>query len=198
MKLRHLVVVVALSLCAVAAQAQVGVYLNPVFNHISTSTADTGTFAFLGPNVTSRMFYGLDIGGYYDFFHGSKFNGGVDIRDVITHGNNAELKSFLVGARLVAAKPLNVPVIPFKPYVQASIGVGSSHAPDNALNISKVQYGIFVGADHTLAKHVDWRIAEIGYGSVTTVSSQTVGGTVTNLPSDSVLSLSTGFVFRFR
>lgn len=198
MKLRHLVVVVALSLCAVAAQAQVGVYLNPVFDHISTSTADSGTFAFLGPNVTSRMFYGLDIGGYYDFIHAPKFNAGIDIRDVITHGNNAELKSFLVGAHLAAAKPLGIPVIPIKPYAQLSVGVGSSHAPDNSLNISKVQYGIFVGADHPLNRHVDWRVAEIGYGSVTTVSSETVGGTVTNLPSDSVLSLSTGFVFHFR
>ena len=193
MKLRHLVVVVALSLAAAAAQAQVGLYINPVFDHISNSTPDSGTFSFLGPNTTSRMFYGVDLGGYYDFFHGAKVNGGVDVREVMVRGNNAGLKSFLVGARL-SSHPFKAPI---KPYVQASIGVGSSHAPTNALAIKKAQYGLFVGADYTLAKHVDWRVAEVGYGSVTTVSSETVGGTV-SLPSDSVLSFSTGFVFRFR
>lgn len=192
MKLRHLVVVVALTLFAAAAQAQVGIYLNPVFDHISTSTADTGTFAFLGPGVTSRMFYGLDIGGYYDFFHAPKFNAGIDIRDVITHGNNAELKSFLVGARVSTKFREKL-----KPYAQVSIGVGSSHAPSNSLNVSKAQYGIFVGADYALDRHVDWRVAEVGYGSVTTVSSDTVGGTA-SLPSANVVSLSTGFVFHFR
>jgi hypothetical protein len=193
MKLRHLVVVVALTLFAAAAQAQVGIYLNPVFDHISTSTADTGPYAFLGPGTTSRMFYGLDIGGYYDFYHAPKFNAGIDIRDVITHGNNAELKTFLVGARVSTKFREKI-----KPYAQASIGVGSSHAPDNSLNVSKAQYGVFVGADYTLAKHVDWRMAEVGYGSVTTVSSETVGGTTTSFPSANVVSLSTGFVFRFR
>jgi hypothetical protein len=192
MKLRHLVVVVALTLFAAAAQAQVGIYLNPVFDHISTSTADTGTFAFLGPGTTSRMFYGLDIGGYYDFFHAPKFNAGIDVRDVITHGNNAELKSFLVGARVSTKFREKI-----KPYVQVSVGVGSSHAPDNSLNVSKVQYGVFVGADYALNHHVDWRVAEVGYGSVTTVSSDTVGGTA-SLPSANVVSLSTGFVFHFR
>jgi hypothetical protein len=195
MKLRHLVVVVALSLVSVAARAQVGLYLNPVFDHISTATADTGPFAFLGPNTTSRMFYGADFGGYYDFFHRPKLNAGMDVREVLVRGNNAALKTFLVGAHVASAKPLAR--IPIRPYAQLSVGVGSSHSPSNALAISKVQYGIFVGADHALTPHIDWRVAEIGYGSVTTVSSQTVGGTV-SLPSDSVISFSTGFVFRFR
>jgi hypothetical protein len=192
MKLRHLVVVVALTLFAAAAQAQVGIYLNPVFDHISTSTADPGTFSFLGPGTTSRMFYGLDIGGYYDFYHAPKYTAGIDVRDVITHGNNAELKSFLVGARVSTKFREKI-----KPYVQVSVGVGSSHAPDNSLVVSKVQYGVFVGADYALNHHVDWRMAEVGYGSVTTVSSDTVGGTA-SIPSDNVVSLSTGFVFRFR
>jgi hypothetical protein len=195
MKLRHLVVVVALSLASVAARAQVGLYLNPVFDHISTSTADTGPFAFLGPNVTSRMFYGADFGGYYDFFHRPKVNAGVDIREVLVRGNNAALKTFLVGAHVASAK--NLAILPIRPYAQASIGVGSSHAPDNGLAVKKAQYGIFVGADHALTPHIDWRIAEVGYGSVSAVSSQNVGDTA-SIPSVSVLSLSTGFVFRFR
>ena len=132
------------------------------------------------------------IGGYYDFFHAPKFNAGIDVRDVITHGNNAELKSFLVGARISTKFREKL-----KPYVQVSVGVGSSHAPDNSLNVSKAQYGVFVGADYALNRHVDWRVAEVGYGSVTTVSSDTVGGTA-SIPSDNVVSLSTGFVFHFR
>ena len=44
---------------------------------------------------------------------------------------------------------------------------------------------------------IDWRVAEVGYSAVTTVSSDTVGGTA-NIPSANVVSLSTGFVFHFR
>jgi hypothetical protein len=193
MKLRHLVVVVALSLAAVAAQAQVGIYLNPVFDHISISTPDTGDFAFLGPNTTSRMFYGLDIGGYYDFFHASKFTAGADVREIITHGNNAELRTFQVGAR-ISDKPFKAPI---KPYAEVTAGLGSSHSPFNARVVGRGQFGVLAGADYTLTPHIDWRVAEVGYSSVPTVSSETVGGTA-SIPSANVITLSTGFVFRFR
>ena len=50
----------------------------------------------------------------------------------------------------------------------------------------------------TLQKHVDFRVLEIGYGSLTTVSSADVGGGGTlNIPAANQLSFSSGFVFRF-
>jgi len=110
MKLRFLAVVavVAAFTCTITAHAQVGLYLNPVATRISNSVGDTGPYAFLGQNSKSQMFYGVDFGGYYDFFHGTKLNAGFDMRDSIVHGNNAMLNSFLVGVR-VSGKPFDRP-----------------------------------------------------------------------------------------
>jgi len=183
---------VALVLLASQAHAQIGVYINPIFSHISNSTPDSGPFAFLGQNGTSKEFGGVVLGGYDDFFHGSKLTAGVDIRDSIIHADNAGLNTFMVGVR-VSGKPFTLPL---KPYVQASVGVGTSHSGNNHTSISREQFGIFFGGDYTLASHVDWRVVEIGYGTVTTISSDTVGGT-SSIPAASVLSASTGLVFRF-
>lgn len=193
MKLRLLATVVVLTLTTVAAQAQnFGIYVAPIAAHISNSVADTGPFAFLGPNSKSQMFYGVDLGGYYNFFHQGKLDVGLDVRDSIIHGNSAALNSFLVGARVTDA-PFKRPI---KPFIQLSVGAGTSRPPSNPLKITKLQYGVFAGADYTLNRHFDWRVAEIGYGSLTTVSNATVGGTAT-VPASTILTVSTGIVVRF-
>jgi hypothetical protein len=194
MKLRFLVPALALVLTTIAAHAQVGIYVNPVVSRISNSTADTGTFAFLGSGDKSQTFGGVDFGGYYDFAHLSKADISVDVRDAIQHGNNASLNSFLVGLRL-ASKPMSFGGL--KPYAQFSVGEGRTRAPLSDAHIQRLQYGVFAGVDKALAKHVDWRIIEVNYGSVKTISSQTFGGP-TNIPAARVLGFSTGFVFRFK
>jgi hypothetical protein len=193
MKLRLLATVVFFALTTVAARAQVGLYLNPIANRISNTKGDTGNFAFLGQNSTSQMFYGVNIGGYYDFYHGTKVNVGIDIRDSIVHGNNAALNSFLIGARF-SAKPFDAPL---RPYIQGSVGSGLSRPPTSAAKINKPEYGVYLGADYTIAKHVDFRVLEVGYSSLATVSSETIGGT-TAIPSSTLLTFSTGLVFRFK
>lgn len=193
MKFRFSVLVVGLALTAVAAHAQVGLYLNPIATRVSNSKADTGPFAFLGENSTSRMFYGVDMGGYYNFYQQGKTNVGVDVRDSIVHGNSASLNSFLVGIR-VETKPFNNPI---KPYLQASVGVGTTRPPTSTVRVNRAQYGIFGGADYPLNRHVDFRVFEVGFNSLLTASSGTIGGTG-NIPASKLLSFSTGFVFRFR
>src|ERR1700748_2677042 len=113
MKLRFPVLCFLFVLTSIAAHAQavepvqnvIGLYVNPTFTRISNSNTDTGPFAFLGNNTTSRMFYGANLGGYYEFFHGKSVNAGLEVRDQIIKGNNASLNSFLVGARVSPAKP---------------------------------------------------------------------------------------------
>jgi hypothetical protein len=169
----------------------VGLYVNPIGIHITNSKADSGPFAFLGDNTTSRTFYGVGIGGYVNFFHAPKFDAGIDIRDMIVSGNGARLNSFLVGGRVIA-KPL---ANSFKPYLQLSVGAGSSKPPTSSVHLTRLQYGIFGGIDYTLAKHVDFRMFELGYGSVSTVSSGNFNGTTT-FPASRLFSISTGLVFR--
>jgi hypothetical protein len=211
MKLRFLAPCLAFAVMTLAARAQdnptpvsastasttgvgstdVGLYVNPIFTHITNSQADTGTFAFLGSGVTSRQFYGAAIGGFVDFYHAPKFDAGMDIRDTIVSANNTRLNSFLVGARF-AAKPIGDK---FKPYLQVSVGVGSSKPPTSPIKLNRFQYGVYGGLDYSLHKHVDFRVVELGYGSVTTINSGDFGGT-TMFGSSGLFQVSTGLVFR--
>jgi len=211
MKLRFLVACFALALTNLAASAQdnpspvnpsnasttgvgpgdVGLYVNPVATRITNSQPDTGVFAFLGDNTTSRTFWGADFGGYVNFYHAHAFDAGIDIRDMIVTSNNARLNSFLVGARVIA-KPL---AESFKPYLQVSVGAASSKAPTSPIRQTKLQYGIFGGLDYTLAKHVYFLAFELGYGAASTINSGNFNGTTT-FPSSRLFSISTGLVFR--
>jgi hypothetical protein len=194
MKLRSLAAVAVLALTTVAVHAQVGLYLNPVAIRVSNSSPDAGPYAFLGQNSTSQVFYGFDLGGYYDFFHSGPIAAGFDVRESDLHANNAMLRSFLVGAR-VSAKPF---IRPIKPYAQISFGLGTTKAPASTVHISKFDYALYGGVDYTLQKHIDLRVIEIGYGSLTTVSSADVGGGGTlNVPAANQISFSSGLVFRF-
>jgi hypothetical protein len=211
MKLRFLVPCLAFAVITLAARAQdnpspvnastasttgvgagdVGIYVNPVGIRISNSKADTGVFAFLGDNTTSRTFYGANIGGYVNFYHAQKFDAGVDIRDTIVTGNNASLNSFLVGGR-IAAKPIAAGI---KPYLQVSVGAGRSKPPTSTIHITRLQYGIYGGVDYTLHRHVDFRVIELSYGSVSTVNSGNFNGT-NSFSASSMFGISTGLVFR--
>lgn len=192
MKLRFLVLALAMAVPSLAAHSQVGLYFNPVVSRISNSTADTGTFAFLGSGDKSQIFGGLDFGGYYEGIHQPKFDLSLDVRDTIQHGNSASLNSFLVGVRL-SAHPM---AFGFKPYGQLSVGAGRTKSPYNPVHIEKLEYDIFGGIDKPLTKHVDFRMIEIGYGSVTTISSAIFQSSAP-IPAARLLNFSTGFVFRF-
>lgn len=211
MKLRFVLPTLALALVGLvstSAQAQIGVYLNPVFNHISTSTADSGPFSFLGDGVTSRWFGGVDYGGYWDFYHATAFSAGLDVRETIVHSNNAKLNTFSVAARIAGN-----PKYGFRPYAQLAVGAGHSKPEQSTLGVTKVQFGIYGGLDYPIAKHVDFRVIEIGYGSVTPMSSEiervsncittfpTPGGspvtTCSSIPSVNLIHISSGLVFRF-
>ena len=191
MKLRFLVPALTLALITIGAQAQGGLYFNPIVTRVSNSTPDTGDFAFLGSGNTSRIFGGVMIGGYYEVYHAPKFDFSLDLRDEIEHGNSAALNSLLFGGHFVY-KPAHSTL---KPYVQLSIGDGRTTSPLSPIHVSKLEYAAFVGVDRPLNRHVDWRIIEVGYGSVTTISSYLFDGP-TVIPAARLINFSTGFVFR--
>ncbi len=180
------------ALTTVAAHAQAALYFNPVATYAFNSKADSGPFAFLGQNSKSQTFYGVNMGGYYNFYQQGKTEIGLDVRDSIEHGNNAVLNSFMVGARISFA-PFQRPI---KPYIVVGGGAGTTRAPQNPRSVTRGQIGVYAGADYTLAKHVDFRVIEVGYHSLSTVSSETVGGSA-SIPSASLITFGTGVVFRF-
>ncbi len=194
MKLLFSLVLSALFLIPATSHAQIGLYVNPVATRVSNSKADSGVFAFLGDGSTSRMLWGANIGGYYDRWHGEKYDAGIDIRDTIIGANNARLNNFLIGARVVAKSWSPN----WRPYVQLSGGAGTTRAPHSTVKTSRATYGVFVGADYKLSRAIDLKAFEIGYGSLTTISSATVGSAVTSYPSSNLIQVSAGLVFRIR
>jgi hypothetical protein len=194
MKLRSLVFVLALAAgFTVAASAQGALYVTPVANRVAISTADPGLYSLLGPGTTSRMFYGVQFGGYYDVpLHQKQLEVGLDLRDAFLHGNNALLNSFLVGPRIAFVLESHPRL---HPYVEPFIGAGTTRAPNTAIKVTKPQYGVFAGADLNLGHVVSWRVAEIGYSSLTTASGGTIGATE-SVPSATILSVTTGLTFR--
>jgi len=197
MKLRSLFVALAVSVAvftAVAptnAHAQGALYFNPVAIRVST-VADNGNYSFLGPNTTSRMFWGFTLGGYYTIPAQKKYpvNFGVDIRDTLVHANNAEINTFALGVRIAGTTTGK-----FHPYLEPFVADGSSRAPSTTLHITKGNYGVLGGGDLDLTKHITFRVAEVGYSRLTTASDGTIGGSAT-VPSATLIHISTGFVFR--
>jgi hypothetical protein len=199
MKLRQTASAVVLLLTAAASyahaqsQGNFGLYLNPLATRISNPKTDPGPYSFLGPNDTSRVFWGFQMGGYYDFFHSGPLAAGVTVRFSDQHALNAGIRDFQVGARVSGAVGTRL-----RPYAEVTIGDASTKAQKSAIRVSKAAYAVYGGVDYSLARHVDLRAIEVGYGSATTVSGATVGqGDGSTYVSSKLLSFSSGFVFRF-
>lgn len=194
MKLRLLLVAAVLLGTVSAASAQVGLYLNPIAARVSNSVEDTTVFSFLGPTSTARTFWGVDYGAYYDFSHTGSLAFGVDLRGTDMHANNGSLKDLLFGLR-VSGTPFQRP---WRPYAEAAFGGGWTKAPSSAVSIRKPEFRIFGGVDYPIYHHVDFRVVEVGYGTLQTISGYTVGnGSTQVIPASKVLTVSSGLVFRF-
>lgn len=196
MKLPLLAALAGLVLMTGAAQAQyqtkhqVGVYINPVVSRIS-NPADTGVFAFLGPNKSSAIFAGFDMGGYDDFMHSPSSDVGVDLRGNFLRSSGSFIGSFLVGPRVVFK-----PSSKMKPYIEGLVGVGRSHPPHNPRGLSAFQYEVLGGVDYSFSSHVDFRMFEVGYSGAQTIGSGVINSGKIN--TSQMLNVSTGLVFRFK
>ena len=178
-----------------ASRAQIGLYINPIATHVTNSVADTGPFAFLGDGVTSRTFWGASFGGYAGVHRSKSADTEIDIRDSYVGANNAHLNSFLLGLRVVM-KPGESAL---RPFLQLSGGAGTSKSPYSTVHVTRGQYAAFGGVDYPVNRILDVRAVEVGYGSVSTVSSQTVGGGAgASVPAARLVSVSAGLVFRIR
>lgn len=194
MKLRFFVAAAALVMTASAAHAQVGLYFNPIATRVSNSTVDNSVFSFLGQNSTSRVFWGVNYGAYYDFTHAGSLTVGVDLRGTDMHANNGWMKDLLFGVRLSGDNVHGA----WRPYAEGMFGAGFTKAPSSTIDKRKPEWRVLAGLDHPLGKHVDVRAIEVGYGTLQTISSYTVGnGGNLVIPSSKVLSFSSGLVFRF-
>ena len=177
---------------AVGAKAQIGIYGAPTFARVSNSTPDPGVYAFLGANSTSRVFSGIEVGAYDQLVHSGSLDAGVDLRATIQKGANAHLNEFLIGGRV----QYHASGSRLKPYAELLGGVGGSRAATNPIYKSKATYGGFAGLDYQLGKYVDLRAIEVGYSSLSTVSTAAVTAAAIQPGSSSLIHISAGIVFR--
>lgn len=192
MTLRTFAALAVVTLAPAVAHAQVGIFVTPIAMRISNSTSDPGIYSFLGQNVKSRFFYGVNLGAYYDVKTPAlPVRVGAEIRDSILHANNASINNFNLGLR-ISGKPFHNA---FKPYIEPFAGLGTTEAPNTAIHVSKGEYGVYGGLDYETRHHIDIRAIEVGYGSVVTASSETIGGSLT-VPAATFFSISAGFVIR--
>lgn len=191
MKWERLLLAASLGIAAASAHAQGAVYLNPIVTRVSNSQADNGTFAYLGQGNTSALRGGVSIGGSYMFARGDKAKFGLDMRDEWQRGSDALLNSFLFGVRVAGVYHERL-----KPYAQLSGGVGTTRAPLTAVKTSKGMFKVYGGVDYTIGRHLDFRVVEVGYGILSTVSSAQYNSAL-SYPSSHLFSISSGLVARF-
>ncbi len=145
------------------AHAQIGVYGKFDYTHYS----EPGT---------SSSFYGGGVGVFDDFLHAGPIRAGLDLRGDSLTGTNLHERDFLIGVR-IAVKP---PLLPIRPYVQGSVGIGGTEATGplapgiTAHYTNKFLTGVFGGVDLTILPHVDFRALEVGYGRISSLSANQV------------------------
>lgn len=186
MNLRRSILLLLLLSSTLIAKAQIGVYGKLDAVHFNNNV-----------NQTSEWFYGPGVGIYDSFLHLGPISLGADLRGNYLSGADDTYRSVLGGVR-VAAKP---PLLPLRPYVEGLVGVAGTKSNQSgsfstATSVSfsrsfgtKFAYEVLGGVDFTILPHLDLRLAEVGYGRISPVSSGSSA-------SSSVLSLSSGVVFR--
>ncbi len=126
-----------------------------------------GSGGFLGstPGVPSFSAYGGTFGVYDDFLRLGPLKLGGDARYFQQTGSNNPYGNKLHGGLAGLRLGLKLPLVPFKPYVQAEVGgVGTNYGtqPNDA---GVFAYEVQGGLDYTIFPHLDLR-AEYGGGGI--------------------------------
>src|SRR5260370_26024204 len=169
----------------VGAHAQIGIYAT------CDASRRSSTNVFLSPptgsdNTANAWLYGPTIGFYDDFLHLGPVHLGADVRGDFVHGGGYTRDSVLVGARLSVHPPL----LPVKPYLQASVGLAHSKGINTDYS-NNPEYQIAGGVDVTILPRIDWRMLEVSGGSLLNYTYGT-GLNQTN----NIVTFSTGIVLR--
>ena len=200
MKLRSIALALALSIAlASAAHAQAGVY---VTFEAQQFTQD-GIYANPGihGNVDRPWLYGPTYGVYYDMTHLPKLGAlktgpfvvGLDGRGNVLrlseYGSQLDREDGLISIR-VSTKAQHFGT---SPYIQGGFGIGHTRVPFAAHYSNNLIYQFSLGVDRKIHKNFDWRVVEASAGSL---ANYKVGGG--GNPSNYMITLSTGVVFRLR
>jgi hypothetical protein len=166
---------------AVSAQAQIAAYGKLDLVHYSDNLTNN-----------APTFYGGGLGIYDDFIHLGPLRAGLDLRGDLAKSSDYDYRSAMVGAR-VAVK---APILPYRPYVQGSVGAGGTKSKNTAVGINaqyqgRLTWEVFGGVDFALLPHIDFRVVEVGFGKQSSATGVNYSG------GPSLVSVSSGLVVRF-
>ena len=186
MRLRWLTTLLSIAILSTTAQAQIGIYGK--FDALRLNASTVGS-----PSQAVAWFTGPGAGVYYDFLHHGPVALGADLRGNLLFGKQQKYRSALFGLRLVATPPR----LAIRPYIQGSVGAGGARydvAPisgaTNYTYSTKFQYQVLAGLDYNLMRHLDARLAEVGYGRMSGISSNI------NAADATLFTISAGLVFK--
>lgn len=166
----------AIFLFSFQAKAQIGIYGTFTGDHLSQFKPPypyTGTYGYWS--------VGGSFGIYDDFAHLGPVRVGADLRGNILNSKGHKHNSGLAGVRFVF-KP---PVVPLRPYLQASVGAGNTNFGGGSVTATGFQYQVMGGLDLTFLPRLDWRVVEVGGGALRV-----------NGANYTLATVSTGIVFR--
>lgn len=156
MRFRYLLFLVSLAFAG-QASAQIGVYGAFTGSHqggIKPPYPYTQTYGFWAVGGT--------FGIYDDFIHAGPVHLGLDARGNILHSKNHKLDSGLGGLRV----DFRAPLVPLRPYVQGSVGIGSTNFGGGNVTSKGLMYQFLGGIDLSILPHIDWRVVEAGGGAL--------------------------------
>ena len=120
---------------------------------------------------------------------------GLDLRGSTKPGTNGS-DTAMLGVKLGA----NLPLVRFKPYVQASGGylgtrtrIASGARAGTAASDRFIAYEVLGGVDYSLVPFFDWRLIEVGGGRGYNIGSATNAGNY----QVTLFTINTGLVFHF-
>jgi hypothetical protein len=187
----------------VSAHAQLGIYgeftVNRLSNIASSPLAPPSIPAANAPANSVDPLGGTG-GIYYDFLKLGPIKLGADLRgSILTTKRGAYINFNGPGARIYSSlggirAAFHTPLAPLKPYIQVSAGLGrsdyglfsSGSSSPNAMH-NNFEYEGLAGLDVKLLPVLDWRVAELGYGGLSSFG--------TNSHNYPIKQVSMGFVF---
>jgi hypothetical protein len=159
------------------------IVFSPACLHAQLGLYGAFTVQNLGvPNNNGYAFYGGTFGAYLASGHFALLSAGVDLRGSFSRSGGTSFDSGSIGPRI----GLNLPLIPIRPYLEATAGVGHLTLSGGSPSTTKFEYQFLGGLDFTVLPRIDWRIAEFSYGGLSAL----------NNSSYHPKSISTGIVLR--
>jgi hypothetical protein len=207
MKLRSIALVLAVTLASAAAYAQTGLYVtmdSQQFTQVGVNVIPTAGSA----NTDKPWLFGPAYGIYYDVTRlphilvlpGGPLKTGPVLIGIDGRGDTLRLSLYhetfnrqdgIVDLRISTKKAFKGTT----PYIMGGFGIGHTKVYGRTYYSNNLVYQFGLGADHKIAKHIDWRVVEATAGFLQGYNTGYSASGLGPGQSNYLVTLGTGLVF---